>query len=101
VNSLVHHTVRYDPVPIVYDHGFVEVAEAKVPAKMESAVPEWIRNPRVEIIIIPGGWIIGDYRRSIVVIVVIDHSRDVIPSRPGDRCASRIYARRVCRDRQT
>jgi hypothetical protein len=52
-----------DPMEVVQDE------ESREP---ETVPPEWMRNPGIQVVVIPGRGIIGDCRRPLVVIVVVD-----------------------------
>jgi hypothetical protein len=92
--------VRHDLVPVFHDYDFLEVVEAKESAKKEAAVPEGIRNPGIKVIVIRRRCIISDYRRSILVVVSVDHGGDVILTQIGLGFVSLAWARCACHNRQ-
>jgi hypothetical protein len=51
----------------------MEIIENKEPREVEPSVPEWGRNPRIEIVIIRWRGIISYNRRAFGIVVVIDH----------------------------
>jgi len=97
---LVKHVIRQDFVPVFHDHDFLEVVEAKESAKKEATVPERIRNPGIKVIVIRGRCIISDYRRSILVVVAVDHGGDVILTQIGLGFISLAWARCARHNRQ-
>jgi hypothetical protein len=50
----------------------VEIMEDKEPREIKPGVPEWAGDPGVQVIIIPGRGIIGDYRRAFGIVIIID-----------------------------
>jgi hypothetical protein len=53
----------------------VKVMKNEEPTEVEPVPPEGIRNPRIEIMIIPGWRIVGDHWRPSLVVIVVDHRR--------------------------
>jgi hypothetical protein len=52
----------------------MEVMQAEETRIEKSPPPEWIWNPGIHIIVIPGRRIIGDYRRTLVIIIIVYYS---------------------------
>jgi hypothetical protein len=70
----------------------MEIMKNKEPRKIKPGVPEWAGNPGVQVIIIPGGWIIGDDRRAFGIVIIIDFRRgEVLRGCRG--CAFTIFIR--------
>jgi hypothetical protein len=61
--------------PAVDDDDCVKVMKNEESGEPESRAPEWIRDPSIHIVVIPGRRVISDNRRSLIIIVVIDHVR--------------------------
>jgi hypothetical protein len=57
------------------EDGPVEVMQDEEPMEVESVPPEWIRDPGVQVIIIPWGRIICDNRGAFLIIIVIYNLR--------------------------
>jgi hypothetical protein len=53
----------------------MKIMENKEPREIKPGVPEWAGDPGVQVIIIPGRGIIGDDRRALGVVIVIDFGR--------------------------
>jgi hypothetical protein len=49
----------------------VEVVQGEEPGEEEAGIPEWIRNPGVQIIIIPWRRIVCDNRWAFLIVIVI------------------------------
>jgi hypothetical protein len=43
--------------------------------KKETRTPEWIRHPSIQVVIIPRRRIVGDYRRTLLVIIIFNFQR--------------------------
>jgi hypothetical protein len=50
----------------------MEIMENKVPREIKPGVPEWARDPGVQVMIIPGRRIIGDDGRAFGIVIIID-----------------------------
>ena len=50
----------------------IEIVQDEEPREEESRAPEWIRDPGVEVVVIPGRWVISDDRRTFLIVVVVD-----------------------------
>jgi hypothetical protein len=57
---------------LLHDDDFVEIVKNKKPAVKESAIPERIRDPRIEVGIVPWRRVISDHRWPITVIIAAD-----------------------------
>ena len=53
----------------------MEVVQTEEAGEEKSPPPEWERNPSIEVIIVPGRRVIGDYRRTFIIIVVVYYRR--------------------------
>jgi hypothetical protein len=71
----------YEGMPVEKDMP-VEIAQNEESGEEEPGTPERIRNPDVQIIVRGGRRIVGNYRRAIVIVIVVDdlgsRIRDVI-----------------------
>jgi hypothetical protein len=59
--------------PTVSKNGPVEIVENEESGKPETGAPEWVRDPCIHVIVIPGRRIISDDRRTFIVIVVVNY----------------------------
>ena len=59
--------------PTVSVNGPVEIVENKESGEPETRAPEWVRDPCVHIIVIPGGRVVSDDGRSFIVVVVVNY----------------------------
>ena len=50
----------------------VEIVEDEETAEAEISPPKWPWDPGIEIVVIPGRWIIAHYGRSVIVIVLLN-----------------------------
>jgi hypothetical protein len=57
------------------DDGPVEVVQDEEPAEIEPGPPERIRDPGVQVIIIPRRGVIRDNRRAFLIIIVVYNLR--------------------------
>jgi hypothetical protein len=57
------------------DDGLVEVVQNEEPMEVEPEPPEWIGDPGVQVIIIPRRRVVGDNRRTFLIIIVIYNLR--------------------------
>ncbi len=64
--------VGNEVMPTVAVIGPVEVVEDEVSGEMEAGPPEWVRDPCVHVIIIPGRRIVSDDGRPFIIVVVIN-----------------------------
>jgi hypothetical protein len=62
--------------------GSMKIMQDEKPAEKEPRIPERIGNPTIQIIVGQRGRIVGDYRRTIIIVIVVDNLgvriRDVI-----------------------
>jgi hypothetical protein len=58
---------------VVDDDDSVKVMKAEEPGEPKSGPPERIGDPGIHVIIIRGRGVVSNNRRSLVVVVVIDH----------------------------
>jgi hypothetical protein len=56
--------------PTVSINGPVEVVENEESGEPETGEPEWVRDPCVHVIVIPGRGIVSDDGRSLIVVIV-------------------------------
>ena len=49
----------------------MEVIQTEEAREEKSTPPEWVWNPSIKIIVIPRRGIVGDYRRTFVIIVIV------------------------------
>jgi hypothetical protein len=75
VGSGVSKVVRNYANPSIYEESSVEVVENKESREPGTRAPEWIRDPSVHVVIIPGRRIVCDDWRTFIIVVVIDHFR--------------------------
>jgi hypothetical protein len=61
--------------PTVSVNGSVEIVENEESGKPETGAPEWVRDPCVHVIVIPGRRIIGDDGRPLIGVVVANYIR--------------------------
>ena len=60
----------------------MKIVQDKEAREEETRTPDWVGDPSVQVVIIPGRWIVGDYRRTFsVVILVNDRRRNVFTAR--------------------
>jgi hypothetical protein len=60
-------------VMVMNKDGPVKVMKHVESREEESCVEKWKRYPGVQVIVIPGWWIIGDHRWTFAVVIVIDY----------------------------
>jgi len=53
----------------------MKIVQDKEAREEETRKPEWVGNPSVQVVIIPGRWIVRDYRRTFLVIVIVNYWR--------------------------
>ena len=53
----------------------VKIVQDEESRKEEPGTPERIRNPVIQVVIVPGRSIVGDNRRPFVIVIVIDFLR--------------------------
>jgi hypothetical protein len=51
----------------------MKIVQDKKAREEETRTPEWVRNPSVKVVIIPGRWIISNYRRTFIVVVFVNY----------------------------
>jgi hypothetical protein len=56
----------------------VEIMETEEPREPKPTKPERIRNPSIEVVIIPGRWIVSDNGRALIVVIVVNRRWFVI-----------------------
>ena len=49
----------------------VEVVENEEPGEEETGAPERIRHPGVQVVIVPRRRVVSDYRRALIVVVIV------------------------------
>jgi hypothetical protein len=53
----------------------MKIMQDEKPAEKEPRIPERIRNPTIQIIVGQRRRIVGDYRRTIIIVIVVDNLR--------------------------
>jgi len=53
----------------------MKIVQNKKAREEETRIPEWVGNPSVKVVIIPGRWIISNHRRTFVIVVFINYRR--------------------------
>jgi hypothetical protein len=62
----------------------VKIVQDEESREEEPGTPERIRNPAIQVVIIPGRRIVGDNRRPFVIVIVVDFLRlNVFATRGG------------------
>jgi len=61
--------------PTVSKNGPVEVVENEESGKPETGAPEWVRDPCVHVIVIPGRSIVSDDGRPLIVVIIVNYIR--------------------------
>jgi hypothetical protein len=77
----------------------VEVVQDEEAPEEETGPPEWVWNPTIHIIVIPGRRIIADHGWTFVVIVIVDYRRIGVIRVTCRRFASSITSRGIGHDR--
>jgi len=65
--------IGYEYRPMIYENNPVEIMEDEKPGKPEISPPERTRYPRVQVIVIRRWCIVRDYRRTLIIIIVVNH----------------------------
>ena len=89
---VVEHMVGTDLPTVMYHDNSVEVVQNEKSRKVEPCTPERGRNPRIKIKVSWGRRIVGDHRRTIIVIIVVDNCRADIPAGIRRRLACSVIA---------
>ena len=86
----VREVIRDQVVMMAYNDKPVKITEAEEAREEKSAAPEGIRDPVIQIIVIPRRRVVSDYGRAFVIVVVVYHPRirlglilGVLPGTPG------------------
>jgi hypothetical protein len=53
----------------------MKIVQDKKAREEETRTPEWVGNPSVKVVIIPGRWIISNHRRTFIVVVFVNYRR--------------------------
>jgi hypothetical protein len=53
----------------------VEIAQNEESGEEEPGTPERVRNPGVQVIVRGGRRVVGNYRRAIIIVIVVDDLR--------------------------
>ena len=61
--------------PTVSVNGSVEIVEDEESGEPETGVPEGVRDPRVHVVVIPGGRVVSDDGRPLIVVIVANYIR--------------------------
>jgi hypothetical protein len=79
----------------------MEVMQAEETREEKSTRPEWVGDPSIHIIVIPGWRIVAHDGWTFVVIIIVDHRRIGVITVIHRRFASDIASRGIGHDRQT
>ena len=71
VGLRVDEVVRDEMAMAANEDDPVKVVQNKKPGEEESRVPEWIRDPGVQVVIIPRRRVVGDDRRTFLIVIVV------------------------------
>jgi len=77
----------------------MKITQAEEASEVKSTPPEWIGNPGIHIIVIPGRRIIADHGWTFVVIIIVDYRRIEVVTVTYRRFASNIASRGIGHDR--
>jgi hypothetical protein len=62
----------------------MKIVQNKKAREEETGTPEWVGNPSVQIVVIPGWWIISHHRRTFVIVILVNYFRwNVFAARRG------------------
>ena len=75
VMSEIIEMIRDEYNPFVYDDRSVEVIQNEKAGKPKIEPPKRIWNPGIKIVVIRRRSIVRDYRRSLIIIIVVYYSR--------------------------
>jgi hypothetical protein len=53
----------------------VKIVQNKKAGEEETRTPEWIGHPPVQVVVIPGRWIISNHRRAFIIVIVVNYRR--------------------------
>jgi hypothetical protein len=79
----------------------MEVMQAEETREEKSTPPEWVWDPSIHIIVIPGWRIVAHHGWAFVVIIIVDYRRISVITVIHRRFASGIASRGIGHDRQT
>lgn len=71
----VDHVVAEYHGSSIYESNPMEVVQTEESWEPESRIPEWIRNPGIQVIIIPGWGIVSNNRWTLIVVIIVDDLR--------------------------
>jgi hypothetical protein len=71
----VEEVIRESVMPVVDSDDLIKIVKNEEPGEPKTRAPERIRDPGIHVVIIPGGRVISDDRRPLIIIVVIDRVR--------------------------
>jgi len=60
-------------VSVVSVMGSMEVVEDEESGEPEAGGPEWVRDPCIHVIVIPGRRIVSDHWGTLIVIIVVNY----------------------------
>ena len=69
----------------------VKIGQDKKTRKPEPSIPEWVRNPCVQVGVIPGRRIVSHYRWTFSVVIIVDYFRLSVILRWFNRILSFIH----------
>jgi hypothetical protein len=50
----------------------MEIVQNKKAREEETRTPEWVGNPSIQVVVIPGRWIISNHRRTFIIVVLVN-----------------------------
>jgi hypothetical protein len=75
VISGIENMVGHHKRPVIHKYMPMEIMQDEKPAKVESRAPERIWNPGIQVVIRIRGRIVGNHRRALRIIIIIDNLR--------------------------
>jgi hypothetical protein len=79
----------------------MEIMQTEETREEKSAPPEWVWDPGIHIIVVPGWRIVANHGWTFVVIIIVDYRRIGVIAVTYRRFASGIASRGIGHDRQT
>jgi hypothetical protein len=91
-----------DPSPVTTEEDSpIEVTQTIVAWEEKSTPPEWVWDPSIHVIVIPGRGIVANHGWTFVVIIIVDYRRIGVIAVTYRGFASSIASRGIGHDRQT
>lgn len=69
----VDEMIRDQMVMMTYEYDSMKITQAEEAREEESAPPERIRDPVIQVVIVPWRRVVGDYRRAFVIVIIVYH----------------------------